>query len=347
MKNIINFIGILLLIPFFACDEDSFSPLVEIDIPAHTPRLVIRADWQAGSDSLAVFVSKSKGVLDKTKANFSQVFSYWNGKDSIKYVQEHYDTVPNTKVELLRNGLLLGTIPYSRKGYHVANKLYKLDTVSGATYTIRVSAPNFETVEAAQKIQEGFKILRGGYRKDAALYRDLSDPFSSPQRGDELTIEIQDSGNDENYYALNGSGSFGFFRSPDALVSRDSMGQKFEAFGYINNIDPNEENDFLPDRSFNGKNYSWRFWLRPNLDFYSSNGNGNGGISQLKSGDKITVNISSATKDYVLFLKTLDLTASAQDNPFFSEPVILYTNVKNGYGIFTIGSAKSAIIVIP
>jgi Domain of unknown function (DUF4249) len=349
MKKIIHFIGILLLILFFACDEDKFSPIVEIDIPSHTPRLVVRADWQAGSDSLAVFVSKSKGVLDKTKANFSETYKYWvgNGKDSIKVVQEYYDTVPNTKVEILRNGQLLGTIPYSKKGYHIAKKLYKLDTISGTTYTIRVSAPNFETVEASQKVQGSFKIQRGGYRKDAALYRDLSDPLSTPQRGDELTIEIQDSGNDENYYALNSAGNFGFYRESFVLVSRDSLKQKFEAVGYLNNIDPNMEDDVLPDRSFNGKNYVWRFWLRPDLQFYTTTGINNGSLSKLRSGDRISVNISSNTKDYVLFLKTLDLAYSAQNNPFFTEPVILHTNVKSGYGIFTISSSKSATIVVP
>ena len=349
MKNIAYFLVLFALISFFACDEDKFSPIVEIDIPAHTPRLVVRADWQTGSDSLAVFVSKSRGVLDKTPANFNQTYKYWNGngRDSIKVVQEYYDTVPNTKVEILRNGQLLGTIPYATKGYHIAKKLYKLDSVSGTTYTIRVSAPNFETVEASQKVQDNFKILRGGYRKDAALYRDLSDPLSTPERGDELTVELQDSGNDENYYILNSTNNFGFhgYSAFNVQVLRDSLKKLYIANARVNNIDPNMENKFLPDRTFNGKNYVWRFWLEPNVVFYTNNANGN--YSKLKTGDRINVRVSAVTKDYVLFLKTLDLAYSAQDNPFFTEPVILHTNVKNGYGIFTISSIKTATIVIP
>lgn len=351
MKNLIQFLGLILLIPFFACDEDKFSPIVEIDIPAHTPRLVVRADWQTGGDSLAVFVSKSRGVLDKTPTNFNQTYKYWNGngRDSIKVVQEYYDTVPNTKVEILRNGQLLGTIPYATKGYHIAKKLYKLDSVSGTTYTIRVSAPNFETVEASQKVQENFKILRGGYRKDAAVLRDLSDPFSSPRRGDELTFELEDNGNDENYYFISKPQIPNFYSSfghSSVIITKDTLKKQYVATGYLNNIDPNMEDNFLPDRIFNGKNYVWRFWLQPDLYFYAPNSSAYLN-SKIKSGDKIMVTISSVTKDYVLFLKTLDLAYSAQDNPFFTEPVILHTNVKNGYGIFTISSTKSAIIVIP
>jgi hypothetical protein len=348
MKNIINFIGILLLFPFVACNEDKFSPIVEIDIPAHTPRLAIRADWAAGSDSLAVFVSKSKSVLDKTPTNFNQTIKYWSGvgKDSIKVVQEYYDTVPNTKVELLRNGQLLGTIPYSRRGYHIAKGLFKLDTISGTNYTIRVSAPNFETVEASQKVQGNFTILRGTHRRDGAIYTDLSDLFSSPQRGDELSFEIQDNGNDENFYALNNAFNLGYYNSasPFILITRDSIRKVFTAQEQAQYIDPNMVDGFLPDRIFNGKNYIWRFWIQPDHYFNGDNGNI---PTKIRKGDKINVSITSFTKDYVLFLKTLGLAYTAQDNPFFTEPVILHTNVKNGYGIFTISLVKPITIVVP
>ena len=80
MKNIIQFCSLSLLMSFIACSIKDFTPIVAIEIPSHTPRLVIRADWSAGDDSLAVFVSKSKGVLDKTKANFNQTVIFWYSK---------------------------------------------------------------------------------------------------------------------------------------------------------------------------------------------------------------------------------------------------------------------------
>jgi hypothetical protein len=347
MKNIIKFCSFCIILSFISCNgEDTFAPIVEIETPPHTPRLVIRADWSAGSDSLAVFVSRSKGVLDKAKANFSYTYSYWNGRDSIKYVQEYYDTVPNTKVELLRNGQLLGTIPYFNKGYHVSKKLYKLDTISGTVYTIRVSAPNFATVEASQKIQNRFTVLRGSYKADAAVSNDPFDPFSTPERGDELSFEFTDNANDENYYVTE-SPNQGRWGGTGIYVTRDSANKVYSGFGNLRDIDPNMQDGFLSDRAFSGKSYVWRFWLQPNLYFYDQTNGSHGFNSSLKKGDKVSILIRSASKDFALFIKTLRLARDAQDNPFFSEPVILHSNVKNGYGIFTIGSLQTVNFVIP
>ena len=333
MKKICFLFSLMGLLTFVSCDEDRFSPIVEIDTPPHTPRLVIRADWSSGSDSLVVFVSKSRGSQDKSKRNF-----------------DAYDTVANTKVELLRNGQLLGTIPYFDKGYHVAKGLFKLDSISGVTYTIRVSAPKFETVEASQKTQKRFSILRGSYKANAAVTRDLSDPFSTPERGDELSFELQDNGDDENYYTLGRidqvSGSFGGGSTAAVLVSRDTLRKTFNAIGTLRNIDPNMEDNTLSDRTFSGKSYVWRFWLQPNLYFYNPTST----VSfsgKPKSGDRVTAQIRSFSKDYYLFIKSLDLASAAQDNPFFSEPVILYSNIKNGYGIFTTQAVTTAKLTVP
>lgn len=349
MKNIVFFFLFISLLAFASCDEDRFSPIYEVDIPPHTPRLVIRADWSSGSDSLAVFVSKSRGVLDKTPANFSDTFRYSTGTKDTTVIQRYYDTVAGAKVELLRDGQLLGTIPYFGKGYHVSKGLFKLDSFSGVTYTIRVSAPKLETVEASQKTQKRFSVLRGSHKTDGAISRDLSDPFSTPERGDELGFELQDNGGDENYYTLQAIDILGNVASginQVVLINRDSLRQTFDSFGNLRNIDPNMEDNILSDRTFNGKNYVWRFWLQPNLYFYSRT-TFNGFNGKPKSGDRVTAQIRSLSKDYYLFIKTLDLVNTSKDNLFFSEPVVLHSNVKNGYGIFTIGSVQKVSFVIP
>ena len=356
MQKIIYILGLFALLGLSSCDENTFQPFVEVNLPPHTPRLVVRADWVTGSDSLAVFISTSRGVLDKTKANYNQVSTYFNGKDSVKNITEYYDTVPNTKVELLRNGQLIGSIPFYGKGYHIAKGLHKIDTVGGTTYTIRVSAPNFETVEASQKTQNRFVILRGDYRKDGAVYSDPSDPFGAPEKGDELSVELQDNGSDENYYApeSDNSNNFGFFNRTNVIILRDTLNQVFRAEGYVKNIDPTAESSILSDRAFNGKNYIWRFLLssnstnngKPTYYFYSNNG-GRGFIGSLKKNDRLNLRIVSYPKDYVLYNKSINLLYDSQDNPFFSEPVIVYTNVKNGYGIFTISNVRTIAFKVP
>lgn len=345
-KNIIHILGFCLLATFFACTEDSFQPIVEVQLPAHTSRLILRADWMAGSDSLAVFVSKSRGVLDKTPYNFNQTYTYWNGKDTIKSVAEYYDTVANAKVELLRNGQLLGTIPYLKKGYHYGKNLFKLDTIAGTVYTIRVSAPNLETVEASQTIQNPFVVLRGGYRKDGAIYTDRFDPFSTPEKGDELNIEFQDNGTEQNYYKLE-SVNPNRYGDDYALIFRDTLNKVYSSGLYLRGIDPNIEDGFLPDHAFNGKNYVWRFWFSTALEFSNQTTNWSWFVDRAKTGDRVSVKIRLVTKDFILFEKSLDLAYGANDNPFFTEPVILHSNVKNGYGIFTIGRVQTVNFVIP
>ncbi len=330
-KTLIHIFGLCLLISFFACDEDSFQPIVEVQIPAHKTRLLVRADWTAGSDSLAVFVSKSRGVLDKTK-----------------YPKYPFDTVADAKVELLRNGQLLGTIPYFEAGYHYKKGLFKLDSTAGTVYTIRVSAPNLETVEASQTTQNPFVVLRGGYRRDGAVYTDPFDPFSTPEKGDELNIEFQDNATEENYYFLESVFSNRYFGRV-AIFSRDTLNRTFTSAAYLQDIDPNMDNSVLPDRAFSGKSYLWRFWFRPDLYFNPTTfGTGaNSFQSRLKKGDRASLTVRSVNKDFALFDKTLKLAYDVNDNPFFTEPVILYSNIKNGYGIFTISRVQTVNFVIP
>ena len=152
--------------------EDFFSAVVDVNLPPHVPRLVIRADWESNADSVAVFVSKSRGALDKTPFNFNNTF----------------DTVPNTKVEVFKNGQPIGTIPYTYGGYHIVKGLFSLDTL-GSTYTIRVSAPNFETIEASQTTMRPPQATNFSYRLEAAVQ---PDPFGGGERIDEVAFDIQD-----------------------------------------------------------------------------------------------------------------------------------------------------------
>jgi Domain of unknown function (DUF4249) len=329
-KYFLYILGLCFATSFIACDEESFSPITEVEIPAHTARLLIRADWTAGSDSLAIFVSKSRGTLDKTPYNYFG----------------SYDTIANSKVELLRNGQLLGTIPYFGKGYHYRKGLFKLDSLAGTVYTIRVSAPNLETVEASQTIQNPFVVLRGSFRQDGAVLTDPTDPFSSPRKGDELNFELQDNGSDENYYSVESNSQFGGGSS--ITIFRDTLNKTFWTSTYLQDLDPSSENNILPDRAFNGKNYIWRFWVSNSLYFYNNIGGGLSNFqSRLKTRDRFNFRVRSVNKDFIQFAKSLDLAYNANDNPFFTEPVILYSNVKKGYGIFTISRVQSINFVIP
>lgn len=327
MKNKIIFIlksaMIFFTFALLGSCESFFDSVVEIDLPPFKPRLVVAAYWETGSDSLAIFVSKSRSLKDNSKFNVKDPF----GGSNIG----NYDTVANAKVELFRNDQLLGEIPNYKVGYHLSKGKYKIDTASGVRYKIRVSAPNLPTVEAEQVTQAPFKISQTLYKKDGAFFQDPNEPFASPRKGDEFSFQIDDNGIDENYYSIG-------FRGSDLLwYPKDNISGQFILNLYLSNLDPLVESNFLDDKIFNGKVYRWRH--------FSENYFG-GSASGPQIGDTLKYSINSHTKDWFLFNKTRQLYFDARDNVFFSEPVIFYTNIKNGEGIFSISSKQDVVAIL-
>jgi Domain of unknown function (DUF4249) len=326
MKNRILFslksaIAILIFI-FYGCGEDFFDSVVEIDTKEPKPSLVVAAFWQTGTDSLAVFVSKSRGRKDK---------SPYNAKDTSPFGgfnQRNYDTVANTKVELFRNDQLLGEIPYLKVGYHLIKGKFKIESVSGVRYKIRVSAPNFPTIEAEQITQNPIKINQTYYKKNAAIFQDPDEPFGEPRKGDEFSFDIDDNAVDENYYTIGADR----FQIEVTWLAKNQKDMQYAQNIFVKNLDPLAEADFLQDITFNGTVYRWRYFT-PNFNAF-------------QSGDRLFYTVWSHTKDWYLFNKTRNLLSQTQDNPFFSEPVILHTNIKGGQGIFSIYSKQKVVYTI-
>lgn len=104
-------------------------------------------------------------------------------------------------------------------------------------------------------------------------------------------------------------------------------------------IDMSPENDYniFPDDYFKGKEYSVQFQIFPNgYGYYGDgyNGHGNNPNSPYKTiFERQTIHIQKLSKDFYNYLKYLKLYNHYHDNPF-SEPVPVYSNVKNGTGIF-------------
>jgi hypothetical protein len=104
-------------------------------------------------------------------------------------------------------------------------------------------------------------------------------------------------------------------------------------------IDMGPENDYniFPDDYFKGKEYSVQFQMSPNgYSLYSpySSGYGYNPNSPYHTiFERNTIHIQKLSKDLYTYLKYLKLYNHYHDNPF-SEPVPVYSNVKNGVGIF-------------
>ena len=321
MKNIkyLAFILLPLSILVTSCDpEEYFTPVVEVKFPPNKPRLVVYSEMWEGQDSLTVFVTQSRGALDnKPFPSVADTIRYVvkiNGKDStFTYINVYgsSDTVNNPTVELYKNELLIATFKKgSTAGFYITKLPTKLRS-DGATYRLKVSANGFETVEAVQKMPTPAAI-------DTIIYRPkvrLTDPREPLDyvTVDEFAISFKDPIGEKNYYTAEG---FYQYRA-----GRDS----FYQFLNVYSLDPISTDNYLSDETFDGKSAVWR----QHGYFFNNN----------TAGTKMRFYLISLSEANYLYKLSLKRFYSAQDNPF-AEPVILYTNVKNGYGLFSMGGYR-------
>jgi hypothetical protein len=321
MKNI-KYLAFLLLplsILVTSCDpEEYFTPVVEVKLPPNKPRLVVYSEMWEGQDSLTVFVTQNRGALDNkpfpsTKDTTRYIVKI-NGKDSVfTYVNQIQsgDTVGNPTVELYKNELLIATFKRaSRAGFYITKLPSKLRS-DGATYRLKVSANGFETVEAIQKMPTLATIDTITYRPNVRL-TDPREPLDYVVR-DEFGISFKDPAGEKSYYTAQG-----FYQ---IKTGRDSFYQYMNLYS----LDPISNDNFLSDETFDGKPAVWR------QHGYNFN---NPTVST-----RMRFYLISLSEAYYLYKLSLIRFYNAQDNPF-AEPVVLYTNVKNGYGLFTMGGYR-------
>ncbi len=321
-------IGGLLTLAGCGDPEDFFSPLVDVKLAPHVPKIVMLANWETGSDSLAVFVGRSRGSQDSSDYNTKNVFGgNFNGA---------FDSVPNAKVELFRNDILLGEIPRISTGEFFAKGRFKLDTVAGVTYKIRVSAPNLTTVEAVQVTQarpilKNFKfVLAGALRPSEG---GIFDPTVSLEKVDEYSFEIQDPASEQNIYSISNPFDRSSSYNNAVLEYRDSVTQQIQTRSLsLQTLDPLSQYRQLADASFNGTNYRWRLYddARP----------------KPKTGNRIFLQFTTTSRDAYLFQKSRSLISENEGNPF-APVILLHSNVTNGYGLFSIKASKNYTISVP
>jgi Domain of unknown function (DUF4249) len=312
----------------WSCGKNFFNSYVEIDITDAKPKLVVVAYWLAGSDSLSVFVSKSKNFRDDTEYLLKDTVMDMNGMDSLVGV---YDTVANARVEVYKNDQFLTAIPYFKRGHHFVKGLFRLDSTSGVRYKIKVSAPNFQPVEAEQVVQNKPNVVTTFYIKDGAVAQDPNNPFVFSKKGDDFSFEIADDPKDENYYTIKELPFIDFKKSRIRGIT-----SIFTTYS----IDPISEYSFLEDITFSGAKHRWRFYA-----YDISERHTNFSVLPL-SNDTIIYTLQTFNRDMYLFNKSERIFYEAKKNPFFSEPVILHTNIKGGYGLFAIHSDRQIIGVV-
>lgn len=228
--------------------------------------------------------------------------------------------LPHATVVVFENEVAAETL-----NYNPLNKKFKAVSTrmrAGKSYRITADATGYTTAQGKATLLPVVPVNNVFFKKNARMNED-------GDWMDEVKIVFTDPANADNYYRV----YIKLYNGNDAgcIKATDIDIEDLNGDGIINPlgcISPGEL--IISDKNFNG--------LAKTLVLYVRNG-------------RLVVNrnrypyvlLQQISKDFFLFTKSQALVKNIQDNPF-AEPVNLWTNITNGYGIFTGISQYSAII---
>ncbi|MES2518131.1 MAG: DUF4249 domain-containing protein [Bacteroidota bacterium] len=327
MKKIIIFSFLATLLLLASCK----TLVVDIDIP-YTDRLVVQCFLSPQDTLLEVSVTRTEPVIG-----------------TVLEGDERYPNILNATV-LLSDGQNTVTIPYkslqlpssydadgeyiftTRARYFLSAKAFPI--VAGKTYSLKISAPGFNSVESSCTIP--VKVVA---EKDITANQTIiSGNIGRGVQGTYPSLEVRfkDILNEENFYSI---GQFFYQKG----TYKDGLGvdklrinwtTKYE---YI--ADKGQENQTLVAQAFDLKSVN-------NFGTYGGSGNGGGASPTINVTvtDRYTeIYVANTDKAFYLYNTAIDKIRKANGNPF-AEPVLTYTNIKNGLGVMA-GYNQSRIVV--
>ena len=239
-------------------------------------------------------------------------------------------------MEIYENGTLIKQ-EYSPTGRF---QFPEIKPKAGATYRI-VGKSHDKQLEAETTVPNKVEVIS----IDTATVRDQ---FINKRL--RVNVKMKDGAGD-NFYRItvsrenlvlildaDGKGNRKYFRSTsEGWISSDnpvfnSLYNNFGGEGF--DMGPANDYNIFPDDYFKGKEYTIQFFVNNYGYGDASSPGGYGGNGTSKTIYKRTiVHIQHLSKDLFTYLKYLKLYDFSHDNPF-AEPVPVYSNVKNGVGIF-------------
>jgi len=255
---------------------------------------------------LTINITKSKHILDDT----------------------YYDTysgfyhIPNAKVSLFKNNVFLENLTEIEQGNYKST----FSLTDNAEYSISVKVENFEEATSIKIDKFEFNDYTEGQ------YGSIMANFS---------LEFTDDGNVENYYLLEM-----YIKQEYTIYNEETEEDEMFEERYSLYITPKDlryketdygEGIFFDDNFFNGTKNNFQFSIY-SYSFYEDEQTG-------ETKDKYYIYLNSVSKEYYLYVQSLDKHQYAKDD-FFAEPVHVYSNIENGFGIFAgISSAVDSVEV--
>jgi hypothetical protein len=224
-----------------------------------------------------------------------------------------FETVSGAKVMLFDGDKKLAELEETETGIYEA--IVKPE--AGKEYTIQVSKEGFKTVTATERIPaDSAKIIK---------YEASQEFYSESHREMMLSLSLWlDDPEGIDFYEIYGvEKSTVYTNKGDTLVREDII--------HFSSGDPiftdymyNSDFLYFDDTLFDGEVRKITFSAALN-EIYCS--------EECVQEDKITVYLRKVSESYFKYIDTNALQREIGDNPF-AEPVIIYNNIENGFGIF-------------
>ncbi len=218
--------------------------------------------------------------------------------------------IENADIKIIGKDTLTDLLYYKNGTY----KTNWFKPKTNINYEIQVSAKGFKTVTSHCLIPEPVKI-------ESVEVDTIVNEYQRKEL--QLTISFTDPPNKKNFYSLevlrvgtyNGKKNYypEYFTSNDLIIDNNDN-NLFE--GSKKRFRGNEA--FFNDDIVNGKKYKMIVFIE---------------LSRVLDKQIFEVVLNSLTNSYYKYIKSQKLQRETRDNPF-AEPVIVYSNIKNGLGIF-------------
>lgn len=294
MQNIKYLIYISFGFLLVSCGEDFFDSITEIEVPEHEPQFAVR------------------GFINATYLEYGSWVRVGHTLGILDSTE--FEEIKDATVLLYEEDVLKNTFEYAENAWYTG-EITAL--TAGKNYTLKVDSPTYGSIEVTQQVPQKVSVINATYEAAGAIDR-------YGDRGDEVTIQFNDPAGEKNYYTVGVSATFRF-EGPDTSFVVDNWGL------YASPVDPLLEHLnslYLTDVSFDGDAYTTRVSIEIDqagtIEYL--------GAKNLAA-EKITVRLTSISKDWYLFQKTLSAFQDNEGNPF-AEPVVIHENIEGGTGIF-------------
>lgn len=309
MYRYIKFFVIVVL--FASCEKT-----IEVDLPEYTPLLVITSNTATDS-TIRVKVGKSINILN------------YNGMQDLN--------VRNAVVKLYADDKYLETLQYiDTSAFNDGHYFSSLSARPGPLYKITVTAPGFPDAEAtsiAPELVNATPVRTGVVRAGeyGFVQSEISIRFKDPATaGDYYYIEIIhpmqiDTTRPDSMFP-------GYYYGSGCINTSDPSIANLSEFEFeANSCIPTTEL-YLSDELFNGTEKEFKFFIDSAWVAPYKNKFGKTTYPLMK--------FHHIPESYFRFLKSNRYASDNYQNPF-AEPVNVYTNVKNGYGVFSISNVDA------